>query len=191
MENVKALALIGIKHCGKTSIGKILAKRLSLPFADTDALIKSVTGKTARELFAEGGAPLMEMAEREACKEALKIAKKGGAIISTGGAFCKNPLAVSLLKEGCVFCLIEANFEVLYSRILKSAKKEGEMPAFLRCENPKERFASICEERMALYRYLAEITVKNNKEGQAEYAASAILRQLEFLYPNALNGAKG
>lgn len=178
MAEQKIITLIGMKHCGKTSAGEILAKKLALPFADTDALIKDTAGKTARELFLEGGAALMAKAEAEACTEALKRSEGGGIVISTGGAFCENGRAVTLLRPMSIFCLIEADFDVLYRRVLKSAEEEGEMPAFLRGENPKERFYSIYIERMEKYKAMADIAVKSSEESAPEETADAIIRQL-------------
>ena len=129
-----------MKSCGKTSAGEILAGKLALPFADTDALIKSGAGKSARELFLEGGAALLAKAEAKACGEAIRRAEGGGIVLATGGAFCENRRAVALLRPMSIFCLIEADFDTLYRRVLKSAEEEGEMPAFLRVENPKSGF---------------------------------------------------
>ena len=178
MTERKIVALIGMKRCGKSSVGKILAKKLAFPFADTDSLIESRAGKTARQLFLEGGPGLMAEAEAAACSEALGKAERGGLVLSTGGALCENPPAVALLKESCLFCLIEAELDVLYSRILKSAKKEGEMPAYLRGENPKERFSFLYMERMEKYRKMADITVESREETSAEDTADAIIRRL-------------
>lgn len=183
MEEKRIVALIGMKHCGKSSCGRILAQRLNVPFADTDALIESGTGKTARELFLEGGASLMAEAESAACAKALEMAAGRGGVISTGGAFCENASAVALLRGGCVFCLIEAGLDVLYGRILKSAKEEGEMPAFLRGDSPKERFSSIYKERMEKYRQMADIAVKSGGDARPEVVADAALQKLKALCP--------
>ena len=177
------IALIGMKHCGKSSVGKIIAKRLNLPFADTDALIESCAGKTARELFIEGGASLMAKTEAKACEEAVKIAQTRGAVIATGGAFCDNERAVSILRPISVFCLIDADFETLYSRILRRAKREGEMPAFLRGKNPKEQFSSIYMARMQKYRLLADLTAKSLEDAPPQSTAHALLNELRKRYP--------
>lgn len=173
----KVITLVGMKHCGKSSVGKIIAARLGLPFADTDSLLERTAGKSARELFIEGGAALMAQAETAACDEALKIAKEGG-VISTGGAFCDNSRAVALLRPKSIFCLIDAGFEVLYGRILKSAEEEGEMPAFLRGENPKEEFLSIYRARAEKYRKMADISAESFEGSSPEGTARAILHLL-------------
>ena len=125
----------------------------------------------------------MAEAEAAACEEAVQIAKNGGAVVSTGGAFCDNERAVAIMRERSVFCLIDADFEVLYSRILRRAKREGEMPAFLRGDAPKEQFFSIYEERMQKYRTLAEITVQSVEDAPAQSTAASLLRALKMRYP--------
>ena len=183
MEEKLIIALVGMKHCGKSSIGKIIAKRLSLPFADTDALIELAAGKTARELFMEGGSALMSDAEALACEEAVKIAQSRRCVVSTGGAFCDNERAVAILRPMSVFCLIDADFEVLYSRILRRARREGEMPAFLRGDDPKEQFSSIFKARMRKYRLIADITVKSLETAPPQNTAAALLNELGKRWP--------
>ena len=183
MEEKLIIALVGMKHCGKSSVGKIIAKRLAAPFADTDSLIERVTGKTARALFIEGGPTLMAEAEAAACEEAVQIAKNGGAVVSTGGAFCDNERAVAIMREHSVFCLIDADFEVLYSRILRRARREGEMPAFLRGDDPKEQFSSIFNARMRKYRLIADITVKSLETAPPQNTAAALLNELGKRWP--------
>ena len=190
MEEKMIIALVGMKHCGKSSVGKIVAKMLNLPFADTDALLERAEGKTARELFVEGGAALMAAAEAKACEEAVKIAQGRGAVVSTGGGFCDNERAVSILRDHSIFCLIDADFDALYGRILRRAKRDGEMPAFLRGENPKEQFSSIYMARMQKYRLLADLAVKSIEDAPPRSVADALLRELRERYPRlaALSG---
>ena len=183
MEEKLIVALVGMKHCGKSSVGKIVARRLELPFADTDELIELAAGKTARQLFVEGGAPLMAEAEALACEEAARMAESGGAVVATGGAFCDNERAVAALREHSVFCLIDASFDALYGRILRRARRDGEMPAFLRGDDPKEQFFSIYKARMQKYRLLADIAVQSREDARPNATAADLLLQLKKRYP--------
>ena len=172
MRTEKVIVLIGLKHCGKSAVGKILARRLGFSFVDTDALIETQTGQTARALFLAGGAERMAEAEAEACAEAP------GLVIATGGAFCENPAAVGTLRGEGIFCFLTADFAVLYRRICKSAEEEGEMPAFLRGENPEARFRELYETRGEKYRKIADITVRSTEETDPEQTAEAVLCKL-------------
>ena len=50
---MKTIVLMGIKHCGKSTQGKIISQKLGLPFYDTDDVITLLTGKTPREIYTE------------------------------------------------------------------------------------------------------------------------------------------
>ncbi|MBQ1794978.1 MAG: shikimate kinase, partial [Treponema sp.] len=49
----KTIALMGIKHCGKSTQGKILAKKMGSDFYDTDEVIAEQTGKSPRQIYTE------------------------------------------------------------------------------------------------------------------------------------------
>ena len=77
--------LIGPMGVGKTTIGKKLAKRLDVPFVDTDVLITNAHGEIP-EIFENQGEAIFRSYEEQALKEALKanqvIATGGGAVLS-------------------------------------------------------------------------------------------------------------
>lgn len=204
------VVLTGLKHCGKSSVGKILAESLGRTFYDTDSLIERMTGKTARQLFIEGGAALMARKEVEVCEEVLRLCAaesfaapfaKGtpdsagistaqnagnpqnrfGPVVSTGGGFSENPAAAEILHRAGVFCYIEADFSTLYARILRSAKKDGEMPAFLRGDDPETRFREIYDARTEKYRRMADIIVTTDEAHEPEHTARLIVQSLSAL----------
>ena len=63
-----AIILTGIKHCGKSTQGKLLAERLGCSFFDTDDIIFDITGKTPRQIYNEQGAQAFMQAETNACE---------------------------------------------------------------------------------------------------------------------------
>mgnify|MGYP003541431241 FL=1 len=65
---MKTIVLMGIKHCGKSTQGKIISQKLGLPFYDTDDVITLLTGKTPREIYTEKGAEGFMEAEKYACE---------------------------------------------------------------------------------------------------------------------------
>ena len=69
--------LTGIKHCGKSTQGKILSENLNIPFYDTDDVIEEMTGLTARQIFSEKGEGAFKNAEAEACKFILEKKEPG------------------------------------------------------------------------------------------------------------------
>ena len=53
----RTIALVGLMGVGKSTVGRRLARRLHLPFADGDAEIEAAAGMTVSEIFAELGEP--------------------------------------------------------------------------------------------------------------------------------------
>lgn len=153
--------LTGIKHCGKTTLGSLLAAQLDLPFFDTDALIFEKTGTYARELYSAHGEKTFMDAETEA---AMSIAASGvRAVVASGGGICKNERAFSALKACGKFVYIKIAEKTAFERIFAEAKwdasaeKFTNLPAYIQKENPKTReevasiFHTFFEERSALY----------------------------------------
>jgi shikimate kinase len=83
------LYLIGFRTAGKSTVGRLVAERLGLPFVDTDRRIESVSGCSIAELFAERGEPEFRLLEERVIAEVAReepsvVALGGGAILSAG-----------------------------------------------------------------------------------------------------------
>lgn len=82
------IILMGIKHCGKSTQGRMLGKDLGAPFYDTDTVIKKISGKSPREIFLEEGKDGFMEKEKDACFAiAQEIEEKQikKVVIATGG----------------------------------------------------------------------------------------------------------
>ena len=60
------LLLIGFMGAGKSTVGRLVAEQLGLPFIDMDALVRQLDGRTAREIFEEDGEPAFRALETSA-----------------------------------------------------------------------------------------------------------------------------
>ncbi len=90
------IVLIGMPGSGKSAVGKILAERTGLTFADTDQLITEKAGKTIPDLFRENGEPFFRDLESAVIRER---SKQGGQVISTGGGAVLRPENVTALRQ--------------------------------------------------------------------------------------------
>ena len=90
------IVLIGMPGSGKSAVGKILAERTGLSFADTDQLITEKAGKTIPDLFRENGEPFFRDLESAVIRER---SKQGGQVISTGGGAVLRPENVTALRQ--------------------------------------------------------------------------------------------
>lgn len=78
------MILLGLSRSGKTSVGRILAERLRLPFYDTDELIRIRTGLTPRELCRQAGVSALHTAEAAALRECCALYAPCGAAPAAG-----------------------------------------------------------------------------------------------------------
>jgi shikimate kinase len=79
------LALVGFMGSGKTTVGRLLARSLAVPFADLDALVEEESGLAVRDWFARRGEPAFRVAERDVLLRACAAHAAGGGVIALGG----------------------------------------------------------------------------------------------------------
>jgi shikimate kinase len=165
--------LIGPKHSGKTSVGKVLASLCSCGFIDLDDSIKQRTGKSPRQLYSENPAEFQK-AETEALADIIRnSAVHGGYVIATGGGIIDNPDAVTLLQNSGVLVYLKISADTAWNRIANSA--DGELPPFLGTENPQETHRALHERRASACHSLTAIIVET--EGKTpEESAGEIFR---------------
>jgi len=166
---MKDIILMGPKHSGKTTTGKALASLFSCDFIDIDELIFQRTGKSPRQLFSKSPATF-----KEAEAKALAIASDSGGrktkrrVIATGGGIIDNRTALSILKKsGAVMVYLDISAKGAWDRIAA----EGELPPFLRTENPQETHRALHERRAAAYRQIANIVIKTEGKSPRKIAA--------------------
>ena len=149
------VVLIGMPSCGKTTVGRWVARRLNRPFRDTDKLIVQRAGKTIPEIFAEKGEDGFRQLEAEIVAE---TARESGVVIATGGGSVLNPESVRRLKQnGLIF---------FPDRPLEKLRPTGDRPLSSSTDALRKRF----EERYPLYnavcdrRIPADGTIETNVE---------------------------
>ena len=79
---MKPLFLVGYMGCGKSTIGRKLARRLSVAFVDTDNRVEEREGATVSDIFRYEGEERFREVEREVLEEVIR---EGAAVVSTGG----------------------------------------------------------------------------------------------------------
>ena len=172
----QALVLMGIKHCGKSTQGRLLSAHFACPFYDTDAVIEAMTGKTPRELYTHGGEGAFMAAEADACSRivatlsARAAAQPFSAVIATGGGICNNSAALKILHAIGTFVFLNTDESVAADRIVREVGIENDgsltnLPAYIAKEKPRSipdvraAFHRFFVARVALYQNLADITV--------------------------------
>ncbi len=112
MENIY---LIGMPGCGKSSLGKEVAKRLNMEFIDTDeATILNAGVKSMNELFTTHGVAKFRQMERQVIKD---ISAKTNYIVSTGGGAILDSENCSVMINTGRVVFVDVNLTTLRKRI--------------------------------------------------------------------------
>ncbi len=106
---MKHLFLYGPPGSGKSTIGRLLAVRLGLPFTDLDAVIVETAGRPIPQIFAEEGEPGFRAREKQALAD---MAARPRHIVALGGGALLNPECRALAEANgevlCLACTLEA-----------------------------------------------------------------------------------
>ena len=114
------LILIGMMASGKSTIGRLLAKKLKLRFYDTDFIIEKKTKMKIYEIFKKKGETEFRNLEE---KITLKLLKKSNCVISLGGgAFLNNKIRRVVQNSGTSICL-DWSHKTIINRIKKNNKR--------------------------------------------------------------------
>lgn len=161
---MKNIILVGYMGCGKTTVGKNLARICEMAFLDTDELIEEQQGRTISEIFATDGEAFFRDMETQALKEMLER-KKEGFVISTGGGMPVREENRELLKQlGKVFYL-KAEPETIYERVKGDTKRP-----LLQCENPLNRIQEMLAQREPAYEETSHHVITVDERRQQELA---------------------
>ncbi|MDR2144668.1 MAG: prolipoprotein diacylglyceryl transferase [Treponema sp.] len=178
-KNPGLVVLLGPKHSGKTSAGKVLADTLAVPFYDLDTLVEKETGKSPRVLYSQGEevfrsaeyAVLNTFLETAAGKTGRKNLSGFPAVLATGGGIIDNRKATALLSGKYTKICLETGAETAWERIAA-----GPLPAFLPPENPEDAHRLLHERRTKAYRAFAGLTIP--VEGKTPEAIAAEIAAL-------------
>ena len=113
--------LVGFMGAGKSSVGRLLARRLGRCFVETDDMITAREGRSIPEIFAERGEAHFRALEEETVR---LLALKSGDVIATGGGLCCREGRPEALKALGTVVWLRGDFDALYER----ARRAGERP---------------------------------------------------------------
>ena len=120
MESNKNLVFLGMMGSGKTTLGKIVSKKLNKEFIDVDQAIEQQEGMVISEIFEKKGEPFFRILEEKISLHSLK--KKNSVISLGGGAFLNKKIQKEILKNHISIWLKWDN-KNLIKRIKNSQKR--------------------------------------------------------------------
>lgn len=140
----KTIALVGLMGCGKTSVGKRLAKRLELDFFDSDHEVELSAGCAIKDIFAVYGEDAFRSGEKRVIERLLS---QSAHILATGGgSFIYDDTRESIL-EGAIVVWLKADLPTLMSRVLRRSDR----PLLENVSDPQEAISQLMDERYPLY----------------------------------------
>lgn len=121
----RTVALVGMMGAGKTSVGKRLAARLSVPFRDADDEIEAAAGMTVAEIFARFGEPYFRDGERRVI---ARLLDEPPHVLATGGGGYMDEATRALMRQRCFTIWLKAPVGLLLKRVKKRQTAEGTRP---------------------------------------------------------------
>lgn len=165
----RSIVLVGMMGSGKTSVGRRLAARLGLDFADADAEIETAAGMAVPEIFAKHGEAYFRDGERRVVARLLEERQR--VLATGGGAFMAARTRENVAGHG-VSVWLKADLDVLLRRVRKRSNRP-----LLANVDAEETLKRLIAERYPVYG-LADFTVLS-REGPHEAVVEGILSALE------------
>jgi shikimate kinase len=160
------IILTGFMGTGKSSTGRLLARKLGYEFIDTDQLIESLAHCSVADTFAGRGEAAFRAMEAEVARE---LAGRRGLVIATGGRMMLNPdNAAALGAEGRIYCLTAEPEEII--RRLSSPVARNRRP-LLADRDLEEYVHNLLAERAPAYARFTQI----DTTGKKPYQVAAML----------------
>jgi len=159
---LEKIVLIGPPGAGKSSIGRVLAKELLLPFIDSDGEIEKSADKKISEIFVDDGEPHFRALEVEKVKELLREFE--GVISLGGGAPINSEISQILGAASYPVIFIDVSIAQAATRIGFNKDR----PLLL--INPRQQWMNLMSERRPIYEKLATDTVSSDSKKPHEVA---------------------
>jgi len=154
----KNIALVGFMGCGKTIIGKLLAKKMGLIFKDTDDLIEAREGRSIPEIFKTDGEAYFRKVEKAILKQELE--NHTGVVYGCGGGVVLDEKNKEILKTNALVIWLYSTIETTLKRI-----PPGTRP-LLDCPNPEEKARDLLDRRLIHYSRAADLIVSSEKSAE-------------------------
>jgi len=144
-ERHQRIALLGLRGSGKSTLGRLLAERLGVPFIELDREIEKRSGATLSEIFDMFGQETFRRAEREALDEVLR--QHRDFVIATSGSIVTEPGTLELLLASCFTVWVRAEPDEHMKRVMA----QGDMRPMANSARAMEDLISILRSREPLY----------------------------------------
>lgn len=168
---MSSIALIGLPGSGKSTIGRQLARRLSLSFSDSDHVIEHRLGCSIREFFEREGEDRFRDIEESVIDE---LSQGQGSVLSTGGGAVLRPANRQRLHDRCQVVYLRSSPEEVFRRLRHDRNRP-----LLQVADPLQRLKDLYAARDPLYREAAHYVIDTGRPSVATLV-NMIVMQLEL-----------
>lgn len=165
------IALVGLPGSGKSTIGRQLARRLALPFVDSDQVIEQRLGCSIREFFEREGEDRFRDIESTVLDE---ITAGAACVLSTGGGAVLRDVNRERLRERCRVVYLRSLPEEVFRRLRHDRNRP-----LLQVADPLQRLRDLHAERDPLYREVAHYVIETGRPS-VPTLVNMIVMQLEL-----------
>jgi shikimate kinase len=160
---VRSVFLVGPMGSGKTAVGRQLARRLGLPFLDSDAEIESRTGVDIAYIFEREGEAGFRARERDVIDA---LTREPGVVLATGGGAILMPENRERLAARGTVVFLDTTIEQQLART-----QRGQHRPLLATLDRRAKLEELMQLRDPLYRSIAAITIRTDGRAPAAVAA--------------------
>jgi len=147
--------LVGLMGAGKTTIGRLLARRLNMAFIDSDHEIEARTGASIPWIFEIEGEPSFRRREADVIRD---LSAQRGIVLATGGGAVLDPASRALLAERGTVVYLRASV----SSILQRTSHDKNRP-LLQTADPRKKLEDLTAQREPLYREIADLIIDTGR----------------------------
>lgn len=165
------ITLVGLPGSGKSTIGRSLARRLDLPFADSDQVIEQRIGCSIREYFEREGEPAFRDIEESVIRE---LTEAGSGVLATGGGAVLRAANRERLRHSGHVIYLRSSPDDVFRRL----RHDSQRP-LLQVADPLERLRKLYAERDPLYRETAHFLIETGRPS-VPALVTMIVTQLEL-----------
>jgi shikimate kinase len=152
--------LIGPMGSGKTTVGKLVAEKLQIPFRDTDQVIEETTGKSVSDIFLEDGEDEFRAIEKKVLRDELLA---DGAVLALGGG---APISVDAQSALRAIASPVVYLDISLAAVAPRIGFNRDRPLLL--HNPRGQWQTLMEARRPIYESIADSVIDVNDKTEAE-----------------------
>ncbi len=168
--------LIGMMGSGKSTVGRLLAKKLSLKFVDLDQEIEAGEGLTIADIFSKNGAERFRQLE---CEYLENVIRQSGQVIATGGGIILDHDNRQRIMSSGIAILLRCQINTLAERL----KNIHDRPLLGKDGSTLRTLEKIWTERQEFYYSTARIILDNDLMKPAT-AVNKIIKQIKGPHGN-------